>query len=416
MALNQKATLKTIVANSLVGADEVTYAAFKATAVAGETIAVEADGTVVAGGSDKIMIISKDGNGVVKSSEPIKVADLKRATLKAYVAPSEQVDYIGYNGTSGAIEVLNSNLYQANVEMANYGTTGSELRYRKQGHFMSPANSTQIGNAEGLRDSLIRNFKREPEQRILFEMVCDNAGDVLGTSVNNMVFTKGSTIVSAADIDDASGAGVELIAGALLRVGTAVTDPVYRIVSVDTSGNTLKLDQAFQGETVTIADTGVEQIPYGDFGAASFGIKLTGVAQKFSLGKIRHEKMSFVTQLVDMGATLVTKSTASKIGLGDGKVVAEEEWFSSGNYGELYRMGEPDLYDNSDSLMAVISNKYHVVSLEYVHKEETAFQEHILRRNINIYFNAGDGTDYTNVNAFTTSIDKLSSVALGSLS
>jgi hypothetical protein len=413
--LSQKATLKTIVANSVVGATETTFSAFKTSAVAGEVIGVESDGTAIAGGSNKVMIISKNDSSKLNVSEPIKVSDIKHISARAYSASTEQVDYVGFNGTLGAIEVINSNLYQVNIEMANYGGTGSELRYRKQGHFNSAAAATELSIAEGLRDSLIRNFSREPDERLKFQMVCNNAGAVLGTSVDNVIFTKGSKIISATDIDDATGAGSVLAVGDLLRVGTAVTDAVYRIVSIDTSGNTATLDQAFQSATVTLADTVLERIAAADLAAADYGIKITGVAKPFKLGKIRHEKMLFVTQLVDSGDTAVTKSQAATLGIGDGKLVAEEEWFTIGNYGEMYRTGEPDLYDTSDTLNASISNKYDVISIEYVHKEETAFQEHVLRRNVNIYCNAGDGTDHTNANVLIADLDTLTSVTLATL-
>ena len=110
MALNQKATLKTIVANATTAAVETTLPLFKTAASAGEVIAVESDGTAIASGSDKIMIVGKNDSGVLVVSEPIKVADIKRVSAKAYVAPTEQVDYVGFNGISGAIDVINSNL------------------------------------------------------------------------------------------------------------------------------------------------------------------------------------------------------------------------------------------------------------------------------------------------------------------
>lgn len=413
--LSQKATFKTIVANSTDGASESTFSTFKASAAVGEVIAVESDGTAVASGSDKVMIVAKNDSGKLVISEPIKVADIKHISAKAYSAPTEQVDYVGFNGTAGSIDVINSNLYQVNIEMANYGSTGSELRYRKQGHFNSAATASELSVAEGLRDSLIRNFSREPEKRIKFEMVCNNAGLALGTGVDNVVFTNGSKIISATDIDNAT-TNAALAVGDLLRVGTAVTDPVYRITAIDAVANTATLDQAYQGDTATIADTALERIAAASLAAADYGIKLTGQPKLFKLGKIRYEKMVFVTQLVDCGDTIVTKSQAAKLGIGEGKAVAEEELFTIGNYGELYRMGEPDLYDISDTLNASTSGKYDVVSIEYVHKEETAFQEHVLRRNINVYCSAGaSGTDHTNANVLIADFATLASITLATL-
>lgn len=415
MALFQKVTLKTIVANSEVGATETTFSAFKSGAANGEVIAVENDGTAIASGSDSIMVLVKDQNGVVQATEPIKVANISKVNAKAYSAPTEQIDYVGFNGTSGSIDVINSNLYQVNLEMANYGMTGSELRYRKQGHFNSAASAAELNIAEGLRDSLIRNFSREPQKRLLFEMVATTTNDVaLGTGVDDVVFTEGSKTISATDIDDAT-TNAALAVGDLLRVGSAATDAVYRITAIDSTANTATLDQAFQGTTQTIADTGLRRVASANTGAQDYGIKITGLAKKFVLGKLRHEQISFVTQLVDCGDTTVTKSQAAAIGIGDGKRVAEEEWFTSGNYGELNRMGEPSLYEYRDVLEASTSNNYDVITIEYKSDNDTAFQNNVLNRAIHVYCNAGDGTDHTNANVLITDLNTLSSVSVSTL-
>lgn len=409
MALFQKVTLKTIVANSVEGAAETTFAAFKSSAANGEVIAVESDGTAIASGSKEIMILHKDKNGAVQATEPIQVANIKKVTAKAYSAGQEQIDYVGFNGTSGSIDVINSNLYQVNIEMANYGITGSENRYRKQGHFSSPASASELGVAEGLRDSLIRNFSREPEKRLQFDLVCSNAGTALNVSITNLTFTQGSKTVVT------TGTQADIAVGDLLRVGTAVTDPVYRVTAIDNGSNLITLDQAFQGETVTVLDTAAEKVTAANIAGSDFGIKITGLAKSFINGKRRFEKMEFTTQLVDCGTTTVTKSQFASYGIGDGKRVAEEEWFTSGNYGELNRMGEPVLYEFRDVLEGVSTNKYDVVTIEYASKHDTAFQDNVLNRQINVYCNAGNGTDHTNANVLIADLDTLASVSVSTL-
>ena len=46
-------------------------------------------------------------------SEFFSKADVVSVSRKAYVAPTEQLDFIGSNGTSGAIEVNNTDLLLA---------------------------------------------------------------------------------------------------------------------------------------------------------------------------------------------------------------------------------------------------------------------------------------------------------------
>jgi len=410
MALFQKVTLKTIVANSEVGASETTFKDFKASADNGEVIAVEKDGTAIAAGSKEIMLISKDKNGKVQVTEPFKVSNISKVTAKAYSPAKEQVDFVGFNGTSGSIDVINNNLYQVNLEMYDYGMTGTENRYRKQGHFYSPASASQLGVAEGLRDSLIRNFLREPSKRFDFSLVCSNAGTALNTSITNLTFTSGSKVVTT------TGTQADIAVGDLLRVGLTPSDPVYRVTSVDNGSNQVVLDQAFQGETVTLLDTEAEKVASADIAASDFGVKIEALPKNFVLGKQRFEKIVFATQLVDCGATPVTKETASFIGIGEGKRVAEEEWFTLGNYGELNRIGEPDLYEYRDTLESKLDGKYDVITIEYSSDHDTAFQNNILNRGINIYCNAGsDGDDHTNANVLIADLATLSSVSLATL-
>ena len=412
----QNTKLNVFVANSDVGATETTLATFKSDAANGETIAVESDGTAIASGSSRIKILVKDKNGKLKSSETISVAGIKRVAAKAYSAPSEQISYVGFNGSTGSIDVINSNLYQVNIEFRDYNAFSALNRYRKQAHYQSAASASELAIAEGIRDSFIRNFTREPESnRINFELVASITNDAsLGTAVGDVVFTKGSKFVSATDVDDAT-TNSALAVGDLLRVGTTATDTVYRITAINTSTNVITLDQAFQGETTTIVDTDLAVVPTANVATQSFGVKFTGKEQDFSLGKVEYQKLSFVLSLVDFGSTDVTLAQAAKQGLGVGKRVAEAEEGTLGNSGEMYRTGEPHLYDYRSILEADQTKKYDLVTVEFAQGAYTGFQENPIKRVIDVYCNAGNGTDHTNANVLIADLNTLASVSVSTL-
>lgn len=412
----QNTNLKVLVANSEVGATETTLSDFKTSAANGETIAVEADGTAIASGSTSIKVLVKDSEGKVRTTEPIQVSGIKHVKAKAYVSDQEQVSYVGFNGTTGSIDVINDNLYQINLEFRDYNAISSLDRYRKQAHYQSAASASELAIAEGLRDSLIRNFSREPEgNRLGFEMVATTTNDLaLGTGVDSVVFTKDSKYVTATDVDNAT-TNAALAVGDLLRVGTAATDAVYRITAIDTTANIITLDQKFQGDTVTVVDTGLRRIPAANLAAQDYGIKISGKPLDFKLGKIQFQKISFYVGLVDSGVTPVTNAQASSSGLGVGKRVAEAEWFALGNFGEMYRMGEPHLYDYVSQLEAVQTNKYDLVSITYRESTYTGFQDNPIQRTVDVYCNAGDGTDHTNANVLITDLNTLASVSVSTL-
>lgn len=411
----QKSTSRVLVANSIVGATETTLETFKNDAAAGEVIAVESDGTAIASGTKEFIVVSKDDNGDLTVTEPIKVENVKKLSAKAYDASTKQIDYIGFNGSTGTIDVINNNHYTVNIETYNYGGTSTELRYRKSGWFSSSASATELEIAEGLRDSLIRNFKREPDKLIGFAMVASTGSDLaLGTSVDNVTFTKGSKYFTATDIDDAT-TNAALAVGDLIRVGTGATDAVYRITAIDVSTNIGTLDQEFQGVTTTIADTGLKRIPAADISNESLGVQLTGKDLTWKRIKFPYEVLHFKTTLQEFGSTNITESQAASIGIGEGKRVVDHEAFAAGNFGELYRMGEPLLYDYTSKLFAKPTNKYDVVSISYFGTSQTGFQENRIDRDLVVYGNSDTGSDHTNINVLITDLNTPTGLSLSTL-
>ncbi len=360
----QNRNLKVIVGNAITDAAETTLATFKASGSTGEVIATDSKGSVVVAGTTNFIIASKLADGTLDTTEIMNLAHVKTVSAKKYAAAAHKSEVIGYNGTSGEIEVINDNLYQVNIEFLNYGSLSPENRYLRQAHYQSPATgTTEMGVVDGLALSLARNFSREQVQRVKIFRYCSNAGTALATGADNFTFTKGSKYFSATDIDNAV-TNAALVVGDYLRIGTAVTSTVYRITAINATTNIGTLDIPFQDATVTIADTGLERIPAADQATAAFGLGITGVDQPFVVGKLRFEPVDWrPITLVDCGATPTTVLTVATNGTGDGRRVSELEWFAQGNFGEVYRMGEPNLYDVD--LTALKTGTYDVLVIDY---------------------------------------------------
>ena len=362
----QNTNLKVLVANATTDASETNLAAFKATGSEGEVIATDSKGSVVTSGTTKFMIALKKADGTLDTTEIMDLSNVKSISAKAYAAATNKVTVVGYNGSTGSIDVINDNLYQINLELLNYGSLSPENRYLRQAHYQSPSSgTTESLVADGLAGSLIRNFSREQIARVKVERLSSFAGTALATGLDNVTFTKGSKYFTATDIDNAA-TNAALAVGDYIRIGTAVSDPVYKITAIDSTNNVGTLDVPFQGDTVTIADTGLERVPVANQAAASFGVKITGVDQPFVVGKIRFEPIDWrPITLVDCGDTTVTEVSAATKGNGDGRRVAELEWFAQGNFAERYRMGEPHLYDYRSELEAEPSKNYSVLVIDY---------------------------------------------------
>lgn len=301
-------------------------------------------------------------SGVINKSKVTK------ATRLVYTAATEQVDYIGYNGVSGSIEVNANELYYIQLYLEDYITSSNDGRYIKHGQFNSNSTSVEADIANGLRLSLINNFSREPKQLIKFEVVNAHAGTANGTAADTVAGTLGSKVVT---ITDGSGASLAYSVGDYFRAGTAVTSPVYKVVAstkVANTTGTITLDVPLQAAVALAGDTS-EQITSAQALANSFGLKLTGVAQPWVLERKFYRKVRWTANLSEdaFGATVVTKSVGASEGSGEGEQVAEMEAFFNRSFGEEYRIGQPNIFPMRQD--AVVATNYDIINLVYSQDE-----------------------------------------------
>jgi hypothetical protein len=271
----------------------------------------------------------------------IKVGKLTTYAGKGNVAAVEQVSYIGYNGTAGAFDAQNSTDYFLRIAMTNeQNTFGDRLMYFN-GEYTSDASATQAEVATGLAKSLAYN-SRFTEQYLKVELLSAHAG-AAATGTGDITATKGSTLISATDIDAVA------TVGDYIRLGGLTTAfAVYKIVAMDTTANTATLDFPFQGTSDTFIEaTEVEVITAANAAGAAAGIKLTGVAKTYIPGVFRYYKNRFKIQLKNGGTTNIYEpGTSPAVGANEGSGTTEQvqelEWFMQGNLGRIYRL-DPSL-------------------------------------------------------------------------
>lgn len=277
----------------------------------------------------KIKLAYKDTNGEIHWSPVIP----STATVRAfrYRAAQEQIDYLGFNGSTGSITVTDEFRYEVKVvlrETINASYDASSLP-TFIGSYKSDTSATQAEIMNGLYLNLRSNMStlRNPSILNIERMMAAGSDGALGTGVNNLTFTNGSKVVSCdGDIDDTTGGGAELVAGSYIRLGTAATDEVYPIASVDTTNNKLVLDAPFNGTTVTLADTAVKQVSAANAASLACGLKFSGIAQEWVLDRKVYGKTSWKL-LEPNGKMTLTNTQASKKGYGTYQEVAEFEYF-----------------------------------------------------------------------------------------
>lgn len=296
--------------------------------------------------------LSDSGKNQFQVSDVINKNWVTSAKGSAYAAKQEQVSYVGFNGSAGALDVINDNIYQVRFVFDSLLISNYNGDYFKTLNYKSPVSgTTQEAIAKGLMDNAILSFAREEEAVVLPERVCDGASVALGTSVNDVVFTKGSKTISAADIDDDTGAGTALAVGDYIRVGTALTSPVYKITAIDDSANTATLDIPFQGESVTLADTALRQVEASAAAAADWGLKFTGISPEAQVGRFLPGVIRFEISLHsdNWSVTEVTDATGAYIGANTAEQIAAEEFIAIGNQGDHLRYGRDTFVARSEA-------------------------------------------------------------------
>jgi hypothetical protein len=255
---------------------------------------------------------------------------VRHYNLTATAKETQQLDFVGSNGTTGSIGTVASNIYTIRLNCLDKTTAGFMQQKIKEGFYKSNANATsytQWAIAEGLVKSLIANYSRETEQDITFGVTNSGANVDLGTGAGTVTFTKGSIYaVFGTAIDDAT-ANAILLVGDLLAATDAKTEAMYRVVAIDVPTETATLNIPWQAETVTIANATVGRVIGATAQAADYGVKLQGVDREFKAGYY-WSNVNFWDTQVDFGALageILITTTAAFPGNGTGQYVANLE-------------------------------------------------------------------------------------------
>ena len=309
-------------------------------------------------------------------SQKIKKDWVTKVTKKDYAADTQQVDYIGYTGSTGSIAVSNNTVYRATMNMIEGVDTNHGGVYVKDMVFESDSAATQAEIAIGLAGSGVGNFSREPKNSsgnapVEFKAICNTAASATNDFTNNVTITKGSKVFSAATALTYNGTTGTLAVGDFVRIAStlngtlALTDSVYRVESI--SGLYVTVDRPIiePSGTWTDAGDGTQVIPAATGASADWGVAITGQDLDFVAGKINDRIVKWNLSLDSdaFGATTLTNSATAALGTGTYNQVAEREYFMNGNNGEFYRKGEPNIHTSTK--MAVSGSTYDIITIEF---------------------------------------------------
>ena len=350
---------------------------------------------------DKIKIIKDRGADNPLQQVVLSRSQIVTASSVAGRLASEQVDYVGYNGTSGTIQVLANNFYTVKLEhVPNSFAYGKRPANYKYGTYQSPLGLTQnsagqANVASGLVASLITNFRpnRTTDWRVKSELVISDTTTAFGaTTATSMLFTKYSKAV----IVTTGAAGVTIAAGTYLRLGatTATGNPVYRVatgavIGASTTG-TIILEVVYQGDTGSITVAG--GVTFIATAAGDFGIKITGIKQKYDVNRWRqYDKVRFNTFLEGFPNTATptaVTTTAAFDGVAVYEQVANDEYISWGDEGQVFVDQVPPLFREQD---AVVGQQYQPAVIGWVDKLPSLIGAGENKGQAIVYFAGGTG-------------------------
>lgn len=315
---------------------------------------------------EKITIACGIADGVAILSSPIQGNTVSKYEGKNYSAPTEQVAYLGFNGTAGTgiatdvnteyrLRVLLLDTYRFNgqrqtISDVNYTASATDTEYDV---------ITKLVNLYVSKDYGHNYF----EGKVKIEKVSDGT---FAASEQTLTVVKGSTKAVFGSSDPEHDTNVDFAVGDLIRIGgTGATVPVYKIVAKD--GANITLDTPYQGisETVAAASVGYLATP------TEYGIKLTGIAQNSKIGAgtnsplDTYEWVKFkaaFTEANDLAssqyAARYTEATTAKPGNGYWKQVADAEEAAKGYWGDTSKRR---YFDQRIASNVVVDETYGVV-------------------------------------------------------
>jgi len=351
------------------------------------------DGTTTGMAQDEKFIIALGGPSSKPKfvSEAIDPAKVEVVKSRGSEVATEQQTHVGFNGTTGSIQGLGAaGYYKVDMYIQEYLTSNTAGKTIKHFQYLAgTAVPTQDVVATNLALSAYNNFKREAEDYVKIEMLMAAGSDTaVGTGVNNVTFTKGSTgIIADGTIDDATGS-TALAAGVYIRIGATAADPVYKIVSVNGTDETAVLDRPYVGDTQTLADTALRQVVNASAITVDCGIEIEGRALSFVVGKEQYKKVRWTTLTSeDLGDTEIVNTATAFEGVGTYEQAAEAEWFARGAEGEYARMGEPTIHTSVYNATSGIV--YDTTTIRWVEDSVVGFQSNVSPKQITMYSENG---------------------------
>jgi hypothetical protein len=288
--------------------------------------------------TDKFFIVQGKGATQPLMKSPAMTKANVTISASKFKAAVQQVNIVGYNGTTGALPAANNTDFWIKVRKRdNDAANRSQPMSEFAGPVKTDATGTQAELAVALVASGYRNFtNQEPANGYLKLEAITNGSSTAVTGATSLTFTYKSKVVAI------TGSATSNVAvGDFLRIGGAtVTNAVYRVAAV--TATAITLSTFFVGDTATLAVANVHVITAAAAATAAFGVRLTGVEAPFNVNSFRDYYANRFTTTFSDSSALITV-TGAQNGNGVWQQVAMDEYLNYGFEGQNDQQSTPSV-------------------------------------------------------------------------
>lgn len=293
----------------------------------------------------KITIAAGVADGVAILSSPIQGNTVSKYEGTSYVAPTEQVAYLGFNGTAGTgISVDADTEYRLRILIKDAIRVNGQRSTLCDVNYTASATDTEYDVITKLMNLyLAKDYGVSKFQKLVkVEKVSDDASTI--ASDNAVTVTNGSDIITFATAATYNTDTLYAVGDVIRLGGSAVTNPIYTITKVDSLN--LTIDSPYQGASGTVSAANAVYVDT----PTEYGIKLTGIAQSSKVSRAANEPLDqyewviFEAALTDANdrasaqyAAKYTIATKTNPGQGYWKQVAQAEEAAKGYLGDSNR-------------------------------------------------------------------------------
>ena len=267
----------------------------------------------------------RDTRGALRKSPAFTPEQVFNATYMITTARTEQISYLGYNGTSGSLDVTNSKYFGLKIilnhtfGMLNNSPLIITVPYK------TDATATQYELANGLATAARQALARHGA--CISVTVVNSGAQANALAAATVSVVNGGKQIVTSDDETAL-----IPNGTLLRFGTsgAGTAAVYKVVSQDAGAGAARiytLDRPYEGATAAAyAAATFESVTEGNYGLRFLGVSVADAV--FNPVTDNPSVVSFELEVGDFTTAVATYTTAPFLGRGTYQQIAYLEAYT----------------------------------------------------------------------------------------